>query len=226
MKWDNPIDRTNATFAWHGSRVCSRWNPNWHFDLFLWFISELDSGFKTVETNRTYKVQFSGRVDDDDDDDDDDDADVFDYGRHNDDWETGGRARSLSPSNKNFLRKIEYAPPKTGINIKSASNSPDTEMLQKMLTLVESANRKPHPSQSPDQQSQKGQGHVNGPQTERYSRDRKGQGYQQGQAHTAPATNYTTQGIDMVITKIKVRHMVTIRIRVKVAILHFSVFTV
>ena len=48
-------------------------------------ISELDSGFKTAETNRTYKVQFSGRVDDDDDDDDDDD--VFDNGRHNDDWE-------------------------------------------------------------------------------------------------------------------------------------------
>ena len=67
-------------------------------------------------------------------------------------------------------------------------------MIQKILTLVESVNRKPHLSLSPDQQDQKGQGNVNGPQTQRCGRDSKGQGHQQGQAHTAPATNYATQG--------------------------------
>ena len=36
---------------------------------------------------------------------DDNDDNVFDYGRHYDDRETSSRARSLSPSNKQILRK-------------------------------------------------------------------------------------------------------------------------
>ena len=90
------------------------------------------------------------------DDDDDDDDDVY-----NNHCQTCDRAPSLSPSSKQILRKVTDSPAKDDINSKLVSCSSESEMLQRILTLVEKPNRNPTPGH--DQQGQKGQGQANGP---------------------------------------------------------------
>ena len=109
--------------------------------------------------------------------DDDDDDDVYEYN-----CTSGDRARSVSQSKKQSIQKVEDKP----TNAMPVSCSPDSEILQQIFTLVETANK--NQNQGHDQQGQKGQGKANVPLAQ-YNQSNNGK----GQAQVIPTANYASQ---------------------------------
>ena len=109
--------------------------------------------------------------------DDDNDDDEYDY-----DCKTCDRARSLILSDAQTLRKVNDTPTKNCNDSKTGSGSLDSEMLQKILTLVENTNRSSN--QGYDKKGQKGQGQANTPLS--YQRQNNNG---QGQAQVNPMSN-------------------------------------
>ncbi|MEW8546310.1 MAG: C2HC-type zinc finger protein, partial [Candidatus Thiodiazotropha sp.] len=107
-----------------------------------------------------------------------------------DDYAATARARSLSPfpSNRNrqILRKVKNASHSKQSNAQSVTNTPESEILQKILTLVENANNN-------FQTNQEGQGQSPGYQKQESSQNQKGQGhpYRQGQNADNPKQGYS-----------------------------------
>ena len=136
---------------------------------------EAQQGSKSQNRQNSRSQRKSLRFEHDDDDDDEDD--VYEYN-----CTSGSRARSVSQSKKQSLQKVNDKP----TNAMPVSCSPDSEILQKILTLVETANN--NPNKGHDQQGQKGQGHTNVPLVQ-YNQSSNGQ----GQAQVIPTANYASQ---------------------------------
>ena len=119
----------------------------------------------------------------------DGDDDIFD----NDDFErkTADRARSISPSTKQILRKVNETSHTNSADQNPAPESSE-EMLQKILFLVESSNKSQNVGQG--HQDQKGKGQTNGPLTSHHSQYRNSQGHSQNLAPAVAAANCTPRG--------------------------------
>ena len=123
--------------------------------------------------------------------DDDDKGDMYDYTQDDFGHKTHDRARSLSPSSKQILRKVNDIPSTNHTTSKPAQGSSESELLQKILTLVEGSNRGPNLGQG--HQDQKGKGQANAT-FKSYNQDRNGQGHFSNQAPTLATGNYTSRG--------------------------------
>ena len=138
---------------------------------------ETQQGPKSQNRHNNRSQRKTLRFEHDDNDDDDDDDEVYEYN-----CTSGSRARSVSQSKKQSLQKVNDKP----TNAMPVSCSPDSEILQKILALVETANN--NPNKGHDQQGQKGQGHANVPLVQ-YNQSSNGQ----GQAQVIPTANYASQ---------------------------------
>ena len=89
-----------------------------------------------------------------------------------------------------MLRKKD-AQSKASPTVNPQTNTHDTEMLQKILILVENANNSSQSSLTPVQQQPTGQGHATGSKTQSHSLDRQGQSNSVGQSQ---ANTHGAQG--------------------------------
>ena len=103
--------------------------------------------------------------------DDDEEDDMYDYAQDDYGHKTHDRARSLSQSSKQILRKVNDIPFTNHTTSKHAQGSSESQMLQEILTLVEGSNRGPDLGQG--HQGQKGQGEANAT-FKSYNQDRNG----------------------------------------------------
>ena len=155
--------------------------------------SEAQQGSKSQNRHNNRSQRKTLRFEHDDDDDDD----VYEYN-----CTPGDRARSVSQSKKQSMQKVNDKP----TSAMPVSCSLDSKILQKILTLVETANK--NPNQGHDQQGEKGQGQANVPLAQ-YNQSSNGQ----GQAQVIPTANYASQRRN---PKVKVRCIVKVSFKVKV----------